>query len=64
MALGGMLLLDPFEPDAAVELDATAGVNNSYVFLEWYVSDLDGFGSGDQMHVGTNTWVLGLALEM
>lgn len=64
MALGGMLLLDVFEPDAAVELDATMGVNSSYVFLEWYVSDLDGFGSGDQMQVGTNTWVLGLALEM
>jgi hypothetical protein len=64
MALGAMLLLDVFEPDAAVELDATTGVNNSYVFLEWYVSNLDGFGSGNQMRVGTNTWVLGLALEL
>ena len=62
-ALGVALLLDPFEPVAAADLDATSGINNSYVFVEWTVSDLDGFG-GDQMQVGTNTWTLGLTLEM
>jgi hypothetical protein len=61
-ALGGMLLLDSFDRNAAMEMDANTGVNNSYFFLEWYVSKL-GIGS-DQMHVGTNTWVLGLALEI
>lgn len=63
-ALGGMLLLDTLDEDAALGMDATTGVNNSYVFVEWYLSRLDGFGSGDVMRVGANTWMLGLALEM
>jgi len=62
-ALGGMFLLDALDPNAAKEMDETTGINNSYFFVEWYVSALGGLGSG-QMHVGTNTWVLGLALEM
>jgi hypothetical protein len=63
-ALGLMLLLDPFDRTSARDLDSTAGVNNSYLFFEWYNSDLNGFDSGDQMQVGTNTWMLGLAVEM
>jgi hypothetical protein len=59
-ALGVMLLLDVLEPSAARAMDAETGVNNSYLFLEWSVSD---FG-GDQMNVGSNTWVTGLAFEM
>jgi hypothetical protein len=62
-ALGGMLLLDFFDPDSALEADNTVGINNSYVFMEWYVSRLDGF-DGSKMQVGTNTWMLGLALEI
>lgn len=63
-ALGLLLLLDAFDSVAARDLDSTFGVNNSYLFLEAYYSDLDGFGSGDQMQMGTTTWMLGLALEM
>jgi hypothetical protein len=63
-ALGGMFLLDVLDQNAAIEFDSTTGVNNSYVFLEWYNSMLDGFGGGDQMNVGANTWMLGLALEI
>ena len=63
-ALGLMLLLDNLDPLSARDLDSTFGVNNSYLFFEWYNSDLDGFGAGDQMQMGTNTWMLGLALEM
>lgn len=63
-ALGGMLLLDALDPEAAREMDANTGVNNAYFFAEWYFADLDGFGSGGQMQVGTSTWMLGLALEM
>ena len=61
-ALGGMLLLDALDPEAAIEMDNTTGVNNSYFFVEWYFSNLDCFG-GDCMQVGANTWMLGLALE-
>lgn len=63
-ALGLMLLLDALDRAAAAQMDNATGVNNSYLFVEWYVSQLDGFGSGDQMQVGTNTWMLGLALEI
>jgi len=63
-ALGAMFLLDSIDQGSANEIDANIGVNNSYIFAEWYVSNLNGFGSGDQMNVGTNTWVLGLALEI
>jgi hypothetical protein len=62
-ALGGMLLLDAFDPADARTADANIGLNHSYVFAEWYLSQLDGFGSGDQLQVGTNTWTLGLAFE-
>jgi hypothetical protein len=63
-ALGAMFLLDAIDPVSAIEMDANTGVNNSYFFVEWYVSQLNGFGSGNQLQVGTNTWVLGLALEI
>ncbi|HYO97829.1 MAG TPA: MXAN_2562 family outer membrane beta-barrel protein [Polyangiaceae bacterium] len=63
-ALGGMLLLDFLEPEQARTTDATLGLNHSYVFGEWYVSRLDGFGADDKLDVGTNTWMLGLAFEL
>ncbi|HVU00826.1 MAG TPA: MXAN_2562 family outer membrane beta-barrel protein [Polyangiaceae bacterium] len=63
-ALGGMLLLDALDPHSALQMDANTGVNNSYFFVEWYDSKLNGFGSGGQMQVGSNTWVLGLAFEI
>jgi hypothetical protein len=63
-ALGGMLMLDVLNRQEANALDAMHGVNHSYVFLEWFRSDLDGFGSGDHMQVGTSTWMAGIALEM
>lgn len=59
-ALGAMFLLDILEPGAGRELDSAAGINNSYAFFEWAVSDYDG---SDQMNVGTSTWVTGLAIE-
>jgi len=66
-ALGGMFLLDSLDEHAAVELDNEWGINNTYFFFEWMMANLDGFGhSGDHsiMHIGANTWVLGLAIEM
>ncbi|HEX2734452.1 MAG TPA: MXAN_2562 family outer membrane beta-barrel protein [Polyangiaceae bacterium] len=63
-SLGLMFLLDCLDQQSANALDGTHGVNHSYVFLEWYNSELNGFGSGNQMHVGTNTWMTGIALEL
>ncbi len=63
-ALGGMLLLDALDRESAVRMDAASGINNSYFFIEWYFSRLDGFGAADQMQVGTSTWMLGLVFEI
>ncbi len=38
-------------------------INNSYLFAEWYGSELDAFGSNKRLNVGANTWVVGLAIE-
>lgn len=62
-ALGGMFLLDELDPQTARDADNSIGINNSYIFGEWYRSELDGFGSKTRMNVGANTWVLGLAIE-
>lgn len=61
-ALGAMLDLTGFDRSARAELRHSSGVLGASAFAEWYVSSLDGFGSGDQMQVGTNTWVVGLAV--
>jgi hypothetical protein len=63
-ALGAMFLLDALDQRRANDVDATHGVNNSYIFVEWYKSNLDGFGSGSQMQVGSSSWTAGLALEL
>lgn len=62
-ALGAMLHLDPLDRASALEMDTDTGVNNSYIFVEWYYSDLDGF-DGSDMQVGTSTWMAGLAFEI
>jgi len=62
-APGIMLQLDSFDRHAARQLDNSVGVNHSYFFLEWMRSELDGFGAGDQLRVGTSTWATGLAFE-
>lgn len=64
LALGGMFLLDAIDRHASAQLDNETGVNNSYFFFEIVRSNLDGFGKGDQMRVGSDGWVMGLALEM
>jgi hypothetical protein len=65
LALGGMIQLDFIDTAAAAQADEDTGINNSYIFLEWMRNNLDGMiESKPQMHVGTSTWVLGLAVEM
>jgi hypothetical protein len=59
-SLGGMFLLDILEPSSALAADIESGVNNSYLFFEWSMSNY----GGDQMNVGSSNWVTGLAFEM
>jgi hypothetical protein len=55
-----MFLLDILEPSSALAADVESGVNNSYLFFEWSMTNY----GGDQMNVGSNNWVTGLAFEM
>lgn len=63
-ALGAMFLLDVLDPDGAKTADGLVGINNSYIFAEWFRPQLDGFGNNKVMDVGSSSWVLGLALEI
>jgi hypothetical protein len=60
-AAGLMFLLDFLDPLSANDMDHSMGINNSYFFGEYSVSDIDSFGSG--MQVGADGWTLGLAFE-
>lgn len=63
-ALGAMFLLDVLSPDDAVTADGLTGINNSYIFAEWFRPQLDGFGSNSVLDIGSSSWIVGLAIEM
>jgi hypothetical protein len=66
-AVGAMFLLDSLDQSAAVQLDNDMGINNTYLYVEWMWSRLDGFGKGHDasvLNIGTDTWMMGLAFEM
>ena len=63
-ALGGMFLLDILDEDDAVTADGLTGINNSYIFGEWYRPQLDGFGSDEVMDLSSSSWLVGIAIEM
>lgn len=63
-ALGGMLSLNFIDPGGSRRLDETVGINHTYVFGEWMNAALDGIGSRPQMHVGSSSWVVGLAVDL
>jgi hypothetical protein len=62
-AIGGMFLLDILDQQTARDADVSLGINHSYLFGEWYGSELDAFGSNKRLNVGANTWAVGLAIE-
>jgi hypothetical protein len=64
MALGVMFSLSWLDQRASSSLDESTGLRSIYIFGEWMNADLDGLGGKPQMHVGTSTWVLGLAAQM
>ncbi len=59
--LGLMLHLNPLAPQSAADMDASAGVNDAYLYAEWWYSDVDSFGKG--MQVGANTISAGITVE-
>jgi hypothetical protein len=58
---GAALELDPFDPRLAREFDADAGVNGSYLFVEYTDWMVDGFGSKG-FDLSDKVLSLGLAL--
>jgi len=63
-AAGVTIDLSPLDPEAAGEMDRETGVNQTAVFFEVARYSLDGFGSGNALHVGDTTWFAGLMLEL
>jgi hypothetical protein len=63
-ALGAMLSLNWLDKKAAASMDDNTGVNHIYLFGEWMDTKLDGIGKRPQMHIGSSSWVVGLALDM
>ena len=64
VAAGIALHLNQFDNAAAVNLDNSVGINHTYFFAEYMLSQLTGLGQSSALYVGTNTWTLGLAFEM
>jgi hypothetical protein len=64
LALGGMLGLGWIAGRSSASLEDTAGIRETYLFGEWTYGNLDGIGSSSQLHAGSSTWTLGLALQM
>ena len=62
-AVGVGFALDAIDKGASRNMDNATGINNTYVFLEAYWLTLDGIGQSKALHVGTNTWSMGLAFE-
>lgn len=56
------LLLDVIDPASAAYLDMSWGVNNSYIFAEYMITRIDGFG-GDGLDLSDDQWMFGLAFE-
>jgi hypothetical protein len=63
VAGGLMFLLDVFSAGMAAGFDNEAGVNNSYLFVEYHHSSLDDFGSSESIVLTDSTLSFGLAFE-
>jgi hypothetical protein len=63
-ALGVHLLLDYFAPGMAADFDRDAGVNNSYLTIDYQISQISNFGGGKTLWLGSNTLLIGLGLDM
>jgi hypothetical protein len=63
LALGVAFALDAIDKGASRNMDNSTGINNTYVFFEAYWLTLNGLGQSKALHVGSNTWAMGLAFE-
>jgi hypothetical protein len=62
-ALGLAFALDALDKGSSRNMDLATGINNTYVYFEAYWLTLNGIGQPHALHVGTNTWSMGMAFE-
>jgi len=63
ISFGVKLLLDIFAPQMAQTFDNEVGVNNSYLFVEYVMSEIDDFGSDKSFRLGDDNLMFGIAFE-
>ena len=64
MGVGGLsAVLGVIDPHSAQQLDESTGINNTYIFAEFMMSDLTGIGQSHALYVGSNSLVFGLSFE-
>ncbi len=61
-AVGLHFLLDVIDRSSAAAFDLNWGINHSYLFVEYQMSKIDGFGS-EGFDLSDNQWMFGLAFE-
>jgi hypothetical protein len=63
VALGAAFALDALDSGASRNMDNAIGINNTYIYAEYYWLNLNGLAQDKVLYVGTNTWAAGLAFE-
>ena len=63
-AVGIHVLLDYLARDMAYDFERDAGVENTYLTLEYRFAQVDDFGSASSFRLGDDTFFIGLALEL
>lgn len=63
-ALGGMFLLDALDEHTAKAFRVERGINHTYAFAEYTITQLNGLGQTSALHVGDKAWTFGLAFEL
>jgi len=63
VALGISFALDSLDSGATRNMDNAIGVNNTYVYIEYYWANLNGIGQDKALYVGSQSWAAGLAFE-
>lgn len=61
-SVGLQFLLDYIDPSSAASFDVSWGINNSYLFAEYMITRVDGFGA-EGLDFSDNLWMFGLAFE-
>jgi hypothetical protein len=62
-AIGLAFALDSIDSGATRNMDNAIGINNTYIYAEYYWLALNGLAQDKALYVGSNSWAAGLAFE-